>query len=404
MRRSRVVIAFMAAVAGPPVHPGEGWSDLPRPRTARQEVAVAALDGVVYVIGGILEDRGATALVERYLAREGRWEEVEPLPRALHHIGAASLGGRLYTVGGLDGSFQGVDSCFAYEPGTDSWELVAPLPTRRGAMGVAVLGGKIYAAGGQRGSTTVAEVAAYTPGPDGGSWEMLPEMPTPRNHLAAVAAAGLVHAISGRASGLRPEVESYDPVAREWTARAPIPTSRGGIAAAAIGTSIYVFGGEGNDAAPSGVFGETERYDAAADRWSARARMSVPRHGIGAAVVGDLILIPAGSEVEGFGVADAHTAYAPPAEDLPRFRRGDVSPGPGIDISDPIRILSSLFLAGDRLDCDDAADANDDGRVDISDPIGLLGHLFLGDPPPAPPLAAETGDPTPDLLDCATPG
>jgi hypothetical protein len=362
---------------------------------------VAELGGAVYVIGGILEDRGPTALVERYLAREGRWERVDDLPRALHHVGAASLGGRLYALGGLDGSFQGVDSCFVYDPEAGGWDPVAPLPTRRGAPGVAVLGGRIHVAGGQRGGTTVAEHAAYTPGPDGGSWEELPPMPTPRNHLAAAAAGGLLYAISGRSSGLIAAVESYDPGTGEWTPRAPIPTPRGGIAAAAVGTSIYVFGGEGNGAAPSGVFGETERYDTEANRWSARARMSVPRHGIGAAIVGDLVFIPGGSEVEGFGVTDAHTAYGPPAEDLPRFQRGDASPGEGINIADAIRILTSLFVSGEVLECADAADVNDDGDVDIADPIRLLGHLFLGEPAPAPPSDGESGDPTPDLLGCS---
>jgi N-acetylneuraminic acid mutarotase len=402
-RRPGAKLIALILLSGPiPSGGAERWTDLPAPPTARQEVAVAELNGAVYVIGGILEDRGATAIVERYLPRQRRWEPVKELPRALHHIGAASLGGRLFTVGGLDDSFQGVDSCFAYDPEMDVWEPVAPLPTRRGATGVAVLGGKIFAAGGQRG-TTVAEFACFTPGAGEGSWEELPPMPTARNHLAAVASGGFLYAISGRSSGLRGEVERYDPVAREWTPRAPIPTPRGGIAAAAVGTSIYVFGGEGNDAVPSGVFGETERYDTEANQWSARARMSIPRHGIGAAVVGDLVFIPCGSVVEGFGVTDAHTAYEPPPEDLPRFRRGDVSLDAGVDISDAIRILITLFIAGGTLGCADAGDINDDGVVDIADPIRLLNHLFLGEPPPAPPLAAESGDPTPDLLDCQKP-
>jgi hypothetical protein len=194
-------------------------------------------------------------------------------------------------------------------------------------------------------------------------------------------------------------VERFDPGDGSWASRAPIPTPRGGIAAAVIGTGIYIFGGEGNAAAPSGVFAATERYDIERDAWSARAPMSVPRHGIGAAVVGDSILIAGGSEVEGFGVTAAHTAYWPPAADLSPFRRGDAAGDGGIDITDAIRILGVLFLAGEGLSCDDAADVNDDGKVDISDPIGLLGHLFLGDAPPPPP-AGETGDPTPDLLGC----
>jgi hypothetical protein len=69
---------------------------------ARQEVGVAALDGLVYVIGGITADRRASAAVERFHPSTGRWERVADLPRSLHHVGAASLTGRLYSIGGLE--------------------------------------------------------------------------------------------------------------------------------------------------------------------------------------------------------------------------------------------------------------------------------------------------------------
>lgn len=85
------------------------------------------------------------------------------------------------------------------------------------------------------------------------------------------------------------------------------------------------------------------------------------------------------------------------------FIRGDVnSSGGPIDISDPIFLLSALFLDGaNRPECVDSADANADERVDISDPIFLLAFLFLGSgqPPPAP-FPGCGFDPTDDLLSC----
>ena len=55
--------------------------------------------------------------------------------------------------------------------------------------------------------------------------------------------------------------------------------------------------------------------------------------------------------------------------------RGDANHDDEIDISDPIAILSYLFL-GRELACLSAADANKDGEIDISDPIRLLTFLF----------------------------
>ena len=48
-----------------------------------------------------------------------------------------------------------------------------------------------------------------------------------------------------------------------------------------------------------------------------------------------------------------------------------------MDVSDPVRILNTLFLGGEPLGCEQAADANRDNRLDISDPVTILNYLFL---------------------------
>jgi len=85
-------------------------------------------------------------------------------------------------------------------------------------------------------------------------------------------------------------------------------TGRSGIAGAALGGCLYVFGGEGNRLHAQGVFPQVERYDPATDRWTAIVPMSLPRHGIGAATLGQRIHIPAGGPVQGFGVTDLNDA------------------------------------------------------------------------------------------------
>jgi hypothetical protein len=87
--------------------------------------------------------------------------------------------------------------------------------------------------------------------------------------------------------------------------------------------------------------------------------------------------------------------------DLP-FRRGDSNRDGLFDISDPITILSCLFLGGECPGCPRAGDANDDGRLDITDPVYLLGWRFSLETPAPPPPFPDCGvDPTPDdLEDC----
>jgi N-acetylneuraminic acid mutarotase len=86
-----------------------------------------------------------------------------------------------------------------------------------------------------------------------------------------------------------------------------MPTPRSGLAAAVFAGRIVVMGGEVNfDNPPTNVFVEVEVYDPASVRWTSLDPMAVPRHGIGAATVGDLIYVPGGATRAGF----AATAYS----------------------------------------------------------------------------------------------
>ena len=86
-----------------------------------------------------------------------------------------------------------------------------------------------------------------------------------------------------------------------------------------------------------------------------------------------------------------------------RFRRGDCNDDGGVDISDAVSTLGSLFLGEGDPGCDDACDSNDDGAMDISDAIATLGVLFLGNGVIPLPGMNDCGiDPTDDELGCDT--
>jgi hypothetical protein len=69
-----------------------------------------------------------------------------------------------------------------------------------------------------------------------------------------------------------------------------------------------------------------------------------------------------------------------------RFVRGNIDGKGGIDISDPIFLLSYLFLGGEAPDCLDAADTDNTGAVNITDAIYSLNFQFLGGDPPKSPF------------------
>jgi hypothetical protein len=84
-----------------------------------------------------------------------------------------------------------------------------------------------------------------------------------------------------------------------------------------------------------------------------------------------------------------------------RFKRGDANDDGGVDISDAVLVLGSLFRGRTPPECIDAADADDSGKVNVTDPLFILGFLFTSGPHPPPPGPFVQGvDFSPDDLGC----
>jgi N-acetylneuraminic acid mutarotase len=267
---------------------------------------VTAANGRLYLIGGIASDGAILDSVEEFDPATGAWRFVAPLPRPLHHTAAAAVEGAIYVTGGFATlAFTPQRRVFRYDIAGDFWTEVASLPTARGALAAVAMDGKVYAVGGVPGGT---DLTIYDPATN--EWTTAAPMPTPREHLSAAAHDGMLFVAGGRLAGNTPAFERYDPGTNSWTSLAPLPTARSGLAAATLGGRIYVFGGEGNAARADGVFPEVESFDPATGTWRSEPLMPHPRHGIGAAMVGNRIHIPAGGPVQGFGTTNVHDAFA----------------------------------------------------------------------------------------------
>jgi N-acetylneuraminic acid mutarotase len=286
------------------------WTTLTPMPSARQEVAVAELNGRVFVIGGFGPGGEPVATVESYDPATDRWETRAPLPAATHHAAAAVVGGRLYVAGGYGGgrvSWTPLRTVYEYDEARNSWATRAPLRQARGGLAMVALGSRLHAVGGAADSTSnVHEV--YDP--DADRWADAPPMPTARDHLAAAAFQGRLWAVGGRTSFVGTQyatVEIYDPTTDGWSTGVPLPVGRGGLAAAALGDRLYVFGGE----APLRIFSANEMYEVGGRRWIAKDPMRTPRHGIGAAVIGNRIYVPGGGTQPGYAATDVNEAFAP---------------------------------------------------------------------------------------------
>lgn len=105
----------------------------------------------------------------------------------------------------------------------------------------------------------------------------------------------------------RPYHRVYDPAADERAALAELPrgANHAGVPVLYRGR-IHCMGGKGTNR----VFGTHETYDPASDGWASYAPMRTPRHGTGAAAMGDFIHVAGGGPIVGGGVKSAvHEAF-----------------------------------------------------------------------------------------------
>jgi N-acetylneuraminic acid mutarotase len=290
-----------------PVDPPAGEygtrADLPE---ANSEMAVAEVDGKIYVLGGYPSSRQVQTSVQVYDPATDRWELATPLPLPLHHPVVVGVAGKLYSLGGqTDGSDTG--RTLEYDPAGDAqWHDLAAMPTARGAGAAAVIGDVIYVVGGRPPAGNAFE--AYDIGDD--AWRELPDLPQQfpnRNHLAATAIDGKIYVAGGRYDGgsfsdpITDSLDVYDPATGEWQPAAPMPRARGGVNGIAAFGCFHVWGGEGvNTGAPNNVFPDHDVYDPIADEWTSLADLPTPVHGVtGAAFVDGLIYMPGGGTQQG---------------------------------------------------------------------------------------------------------
>jgi hypothetical protein len=239
--------------------------------------------------------------IPRVLARAD-WQMAAPLPAPMGEIMGAVVGGKWYVMAGLDPATHkplGVVDVFDPAPVDALKSMAQPAHL----VMVAVLSEGIYVFGGfvspdsKAGGT--AEIgwkpidASWVYDTASDTWNSLARMPTPRGAGWAVESNGKIYVIGGAQANIRgnptaplsthsPQlvlgtVEEYDPAADRWRTRAPIPTPRNHLIAAAVGGKIYAIGGRLGSAQITAADDTNviEEYDPAADQWMDRGRAPI---------------------------------------------------------------------------------------------------------------------------------
>ena len=132
--------------------------------TARSAHAVGVVDGILYAVGGNIND-ATTASVDAYDPVSDTWSSKAPMPKKVYTHSVAVANGTLYAIGGTGEIGQPEATVEAYNPASDSWTIEASMPTARKWPAAATVNGVIYVLGGTPADYMEYNVnEAFTPG------------------------------------------------------------------------------------------------------------------------------------------------------------------------------------------------------------------------------------------------
>jgi N-acetylneuraminic acid mutarotase len=244
-------------------------------------VAFTEFHGKIYAFGGfVYPTSGPAAWVPinnswEYDPAADTWKALAPMPSKRGSPVAAAVGDKIYVIGGV-----------GLAPGATNPAISQATP-----------------------QVVVGTVEEYDP--QSNTWREKTPMPTPRNHAAIGAVNGKIYVIGGRVGaafiGLASDisvVEEYDPASDKWSApRSRMPTARSALGYGVVNGRIYVAGGEYQDPHMMATFREVEAYDPSTNSWSIMPPMPVSRHGLAAGAIGNrLILVGGDVQSSGSGV------------------------------------------------------------------------------------------------------
>ena len=302
-----------------------GWSSRTPMPTGRYFHAAAAVNGVIYVVGGRLSNGTGTTSVQAYNPTNNTWATKAPLPAVrVYGNGAGVINGVLYLPGGADGK-DVTKTLYAYNPTTNTWTTRAPMLAPGGCGASGVIAGKLYVYSGctqrlhlpalrprdqQLGIAAGDDLSAQLPRGRRDRREVLPggrqrqhdpmrcsrpstrrptpgaeanPMPTARSPgPARRSAACCTSWAEGRPPSPRPRRwRPTIPCGRTWRGRDPLPGPRVGPAGGAVNGKLFTIGGGKGSVALTA----NEAYTPG-DMWVTKSKMPVARESFAAAVVG----------------------------------------------------------------------------------------------------------------------
>ena len=322
------------------------WDSIAPLSLPRHSGAVAEVDGLVYVIGGIeygnqMTVHGQTydvtsgTLVEVYDPSSSTWKRLADLPYPIDLMArkaegrqwsaAAAHAGKIYLFGGanLDGVVR--DTIDVYDIASDTWTAgIATLPEPICAMSAATVGDRIYLFGGATSVDPYSPqdylAACYVFDPATLAVSPIASMPIARFKTTAISRNGQVLVLGGISAAASANAQIYDVVTDEWIRLEAVYWERRFWGAAEVDGAFFLIGGRDEHALSST---SVDVYVPEFEAWLAGESTTIPREDTFVLAVDGEIYVIGGRNHEGEAFADGEkgtpdlvsASYAPSDEE-----------------------------------------------------------------------------------------
>ncbi|XP_077291986.1 uncharacterized protein LOC143915296 [Arctopsyche grandis] len=186
----------------------------------RTNAAVAEVDGIIYVIGGVDSGDNSLNSVEAFNIESEVCRTVSSMHIRRFNHAAVVIKNTIYVIGGYDNdnTLQDVE---VYYTSTDTWKFVCPMNIERMQFAAVNLKDNIYVMGGDDGNETVSSVEQFDPVKN--HWTKVPNLPEALKGHSAVVHDNKIICFGNKNSFT---VREYNPNMKEWTSIGPMKSSR----------------------------------------------------------------------------------------------------------------------------------------------------------------------------------
>eukprot|EP00794_Sanderia_malayensis_P020312 gene20312-22311_t len=223
-----------------------------------------------------------------FLPNEERLCHLSMMKVARQDHAVAEVDGNVYAIGGFSSRHGPLDSTECYNPVRNNWKLMMSMNTKRKSLAVAALNGKLYATGGLDDNYSSLNTTEYYD-PQLNRWQSCDNMNESRYSHCLVADEDHIYAIGGWQLS---SVERYQPDDRMWTMLSNMSSSRAGASAAVLNEKIYVTGGYGHN----GCMNSNEVYDIQQSQWMPIADASISRWRAASSVIDNQMFVIGGRD------------------------------------------------------------------------------------------------------------